>query len=161
VIENIGVDAPVRTFGLDANSIPEVPVGADAAQIVAWYDFSAEPGTGSNAVFAGHVTWYGQAVFYRLGQLERDDTLILAGVDGTELIYTLTRDPFEVDPYDRESLQLMAATDEDVITLITCGGTWLPNPNDPVAGGDYSTRLVVRAARLDTDESTAAHLPGS
>ena len=46
VIDKIGVDAPVETFGLDDQQVPEVPTGADAGQIVAWYDFTSKPGTG-------------------------------------------------------------------------------------------------------------------
>ncbi len=63
IIDKIGVDAPVLTFGLDENAIPEIPTDP---WDVAWYDFSAQPGTGSNAVFAGHVTWFGPGVFYDL-----------------------------------------------------------------------------------------------
>jgi len=63
VIEKIGVNAPVDVYGLDANNVPEVPLGSDAAEVIAWYNFSAKPGTGSNAVFAGHVTWNGRAMF--------------------------------------------------------------------------------------------------
>jgi sortase (surface protein transpeptidase) len=99
-------------------------------------------------------------VFYRLNQLEEGDTVKLVGDDGTELVYGLTRDPFLVDPFDPESLRVMAGTDEDVITLITCGGTWLPDPSDRVAGGDYSNRLVVRAALQEVHEAAVAHAPG-
>ena len=65
IIDKLGVNAPVSAFGLDAQAVPEIPTGPDAASIVAWYKFTAKPGTGSNAVFAGHVTWYGAAVFYQ------------------------------------------------------------------------------------------------
>lgn len=143
VIEKINVDAPVKTFGLDENGVPLVPVGQEAKEVVAWYDFSARPGTGSNAVFAGHVTWYGAAVFYRLHTLSPGDSVVLRGDDGTEIVYKVSA-VFQVDPSDPESLKVMHATDKDVITLITCGGSYVET-GDPVFGGEYSHRVVVRA----------------
>jgi len=150
IIEKVGVDAPVETYSLTPEGEPIVPNDAnnkDPAGVVAWYDFSAVPGTGSNAVFAGHVTWNGRAVFWSLDQIELSDTIKLRAQDGTELVYTVS-DKFLVDPADPAALQVMQPTPTDTITLITCGGSWVPNPNDHVAGGDYSNRTVVRASLL-------------
>jgi len=141
-IERIGVNAPVRTYGLDENQVPEVPVGQDGRDVVAWYDFSAKPGTGSNAVFAAHVTWNGRAVFYDLAKLHAGDAITLTSADGTQVVYSVS-DIFSVDPEDPDSLQVMFGTDKDVITLITCGGQFT-DTNDPVFGGEYDQRLVVR-----------------
>jgi len=41
-------------------------------------------------------------------------------------------------------MDLMAATPTDMVTLITCGGVWTRDPNDPL-GGRYDHRQVVRA----------------
>jgi sortase (surface protein transpeptidase) len=38
----------------------------------------------------------------------------------------------------------MFSTDKDVVTLITCTGTYT-DTNDPVYGGEYDKRLIVRA----------------
>jgi LPXTG-site transpeptidase (sortase) family protein len=143
VIDKIGVNAPVDVYGLDENAAPEVPLGSDAAEVVAWYNFSAKPGTGSNAVFAGHVTWYGRAVLYDLQTLQPGDVIKLVGADRTELTYVVSAN-FAVDPNDPDSLQVMQPTDTDVITLITCGGTFFET-DDPVAGGGYTLRVIVRA----------------
>lgn len=43
-------------------------------------------------------------------------------------------------------LTLMDATTSDVITLITCGGTWQRDAESRY-GGDYSHRIIVRAER--------------
>lgn len=145
IIEKLGVDAPVNAYGLDAEAVPEVPTGSDAPSVVAWYNFSAKPGVGSNAVFAGHVTWNGPAVFYNLVSLAAGDVIRLRGDDGNELAYTVS-EVYSVDPNDPESLSVMAATSRDAITLITCDGTYV-DTNDPVFGGEYSTRLVIRAVR--------------
>jgi LPXTG-site transpeptidase (sortase) family protein len=147
VIGKLGVDAPVSAFGLDSNNVPEVPLGADAPEVVAWYNFSAKPGIGSNAVFAGHVTWNGPAVFFNLTSVAAGDEIKLVGQDGSELLYQVI-EVYSVNPSDPESLSVMHATHEDVITIITCDGTFT-DTNDPVFGGDYSARLVVRAARAN------------
>ena len=143
-IASIDVDAPVATYGLDEDQIPEVPTGDGAGSLVAWYDFSAQPGTGSNAVFAGHVTWFGQGVFFDLKTLVVGDEIELADDDGTSLVYRVT-DVFQVDPADPESLKVMSGTTEDVVTIITCDGAYSVT-DDPVFGGEYSRRLIVRAS---------------
>ncbi len=146
VIESIGVDAPVETYGLDANAIPEVPTDYNSdnpAGIVAWYSFSGEPGTGDNAVFSGHVTWFGKAVFWDLNKLEIGDTIKLKGENGAELVYAVS-DSFLVDPTDPEAVRVMDHATEDIITLITCDGAFV-DTGDPVFGGEYSDRRVIRA----------------
>ncbi len=148
IIEEIGVDAPVLTFGLDENAVPEVPTNKDD---IAWYDFSAEPGTGSNAVFAGHVTWFGPGVFFDLNQLEVGDIVRLESEDGVTLEYRVSSS-FAVDPNDPDSLTVMRPTEEDVITLITCAGTFFPT-DDAISGGDYTLRLIVRADLIGSPTS--------
>jgi len=151
LIDKLGVNAPVSTLGLDEQLVPEIP---HTATDVAWYDFSARPGTGSNAVFAGHVTWNGRAVFYDLDQLQAGDQIRLVGNDGAQLTYDVSS-VFQVDPGDPDSLKVMWATEGDVITLITCSGKFYET-DDPVAGGDYTHRLVVRAHLTAVDRPAAA-----
>ncbi len=154
VIDKIAVNAPVDVYGLDQNSVPEVPTGANAAEVVAWYNFSAKPGTGSNAVFAGHVTWNGRAVFYDLQTLQPGDVIRLVGTDGNELAYVVSAN-FAVDPGDPDSLKVMQPTATDVITLITCGGTFFET-DDPVSGGDYTLRVIVRADLVQVEGTPRA-----
>jgi LPXTG-site transpeptidase (sortase) family protein len=151
VIDKLGVSAPVTVFGMDENLVPKVPY---TATDVAWYDFSARPGTGGNAVFAGHVTWNGPAVFYDLDQLATGDQVRLNGQDGTQLVYKVT-EVFQVDPRDPDSRKVMWPTDKDVITIITCSGKFF-NTSDPVLGGDYTHRLIVRGDLVTVDRPAAA-----
>lgn len=157
VIDSLGVDAPVGAYGLDDQSVPKVPTGDDAADVVAWYNFSAKPGTGSNAVFAGHVTWFGQAVFYNLTSIQAGDTIRLKNDKGVELVYTVS-DVFSVDASDPDSRSVMWGTDKDVITIITCDGTFT-DTNDPVFGGEYSNRLVVRGDLTEANVAGAVQQP--
>jgi sortase (surface protein transpeptidase) len=41
----------------------------------------------------------------------------------------------------------MRLTNKDVITLITCGGSWINDPSKD-NGGNYSHRIIVRAERV-------------
>jgi LPXTG-site transpeptidase (sortase) family protein len=149
VIDRLGVDAPVDVYTLDENRVPEVPVADDAGEVVAWYDFTGKPGAGSNAVFAGHITWdRAPAVFYDLDELQAGDVVRLVSDDGREYTYEVFAN-FDVDPYDTESLKVMAPTETDTVTLITCGGTWIPDPSEQF-GGDYTTRTIVQAKLMQS-----------
>jgi LPXTG-site transpeptidase (sortase) family protein len=142
-IDKIGVSGPVVTEGMDANQVPIVPLKGD---VVAWYDFTAQPGTAGNAVFAGHKTWNGPAIFYDLDQLQRGDTIRLTGDDGAELDYAVT-DSFTVNENDPNAVSVMAPTKSAVITIITCDGTRYYT-GDPVFGHDYTERRIIRAAPI-------------
>lgn len=154
VIDKIGVDAPVLEYGLDEQAVPEIPTGDDARTVVAWYKFTAKPGVGSNAVFAGHVTWFGEAVFYRLPDVAIGDDIKLRGQDGTELLYRISN-VFRVDATDPHARDLMFATPTDMLTIITCDGVFTPS-DDPITGGDYDHRLVIRADLVSVTPGTPA-----
>jgi sortase (surface protein transpeptidase) len=151
IIEKIGVDAPVITLGLDANSVPEVPSGPYE---VAWYDWSYRPGWGSNAVFSGHVDWTinGQpvvGVFYYLRDLGLDDEIKIVLEDGTEYRYSVTANQALEDD-DPNTRKVMDPTPNDVITIITCGGTWIRDWSEPL-GGYYTHRQIVRAELIEEE----------
>jgi len=143
IIERIGVDAQTATYGLDENRVPIVPTGADASYVVAWYNFSAPPGTGGNAVYAGHVTWNGSAVFYNLSTLGAGDLIRLRDDRGAEAVYQVTAN-FQIDPNDLNAVQVLYPMNQDVITIVTCGGSFY-STGDPLFGGDYTSRTIIRA----------------
>lgn len=147
-IDRIGVDAPVVAEGMDEQQVPVVPLNAYE---VAWYDFSAQPGTPGNAVFAGHKTWAGEAVFHDLDQLQLGDTVRLRGeTDGVELVYKVT-DSFTVREDDPNGVQAMLPSPLDIVTIITCDGTRYYT-GDATYGHDYTERRVVRAVRADAPQ---------
>ncbi len=104
---------------------------------------SALPGGGGNAVFAGHVTWYGDAVFRHLEDLVAGDSIVLRGANGVELAYRVSVNTV-VEPTIEAVQRWMGPADGDVITLITCAGTFTWT-GDPVQGGEYDKRQIVRA----------------
>ena len=155
VIPGLYIDAPVITETLGEDAIPKVPGRPDQ---VAWYDFSASPGLTSNAVFTGHVDWQTKdgvpipGVFYRLREMKIGDIIEVALENDASLKYRVTGNV--ATPYDDPNVvKVMNPTDRDVITVITCGGTWLSNGRS-ANGGNYSHRIIVRAERvLDSVES--------
>jgi LPXTG-site transpeptidase (sortase) family protein len=140
VIPSIGVDAPVLEKGLGPDLVMEAP---DDAWTVAWYGFTALPGGGGNAVLSGHVDYagVGPAVFWDLRRLAAGDVVEVMADDGTAYRYRVT----QVDVFGSTSIpmdQVLAQTGADMVTIITCAGTFDP------ATREYDQRLVVRAERV-------------
>lgn len=150
VIDKIGVNAEVDSYGTDDDGTPQVPYRGD---VVAWYQFTLPPGTGGNAVFAGHYTWNGDAVFKRLGELQVGDRVAIVGEDtGQELVYRVSSTSL-IDPSDGPAAaEAMGSTSVDSVTLITCGGEHFIT-DDPVFGGGYTKRQIVRAELVTTTSS--------
>jgi LPXTG-site transpeptidase (sortase) family protein len=149
-IERLGIEAPVMELGLDANLVPlvpngsNVPAGEHPADVVAWYNFSRKPGHDGNVVMSGHVNWSGRiGAFGRLGDLEVGDFIRVFQQDGSASTYQVTENR-DIPWDDPEAVQLMLPTEDEVVTLITCGGTWIPDSSS-VIGGNYTHRTIVRA----------------
>ena len=140
-IARLGVDADLVTLGIDTRT--GNMAAPDGPELVGWYDFTATPGAGTgNAVFAGHRDWrgYGPAVFYDLGKLEAGDTVDVELQDGATIRYVVVAEhTYPVGEIDMR--EVLARTDEETLTLITCTGTF--------ESGDYSDRHIVRAVRSE------------
>jgi sortase (surface protein transpeptidase) len=81
------------------------------------------------------------------------DVIEVALEDGASLEYRVTGNV--ATPYDDPNVvKVMNGTDRDVITVITCGGTWLSNGRS-ANGGNYSHRIIVRAERVLDSVSAA------
>lgn len=137
-IPRFEVDAPVVVRSVDAAGIMQTP---DGPWDVAWYDFSARPGFGGNAVFSAHVDYInvGPAVFWNLKDLERDDLVEVRLEDGTVYRYGVVAKD-QVNAEAANVAEIVGSTPREVVTLITCGGTW--------DGHQYDQRVVVRAERI-------------
>lgn len=140
LIPRIGVDAPVVVLGIDAGGVMESP---HSPWDVAWYDFSAGPGFKGNAVFSGHVDYHdvGAAVFWDVRDLKMGDEIQVRLADGTLYHYGVSAlNSFEAGT--APVAEIVGPTPNQVITLITCGGTFDSSIRQ------YSHRVVVRADRL-------------
>ena len=152
-IPRFEVDAPVVVRGVDANNVMETP---DGPEDVAWYNFSAKPGFGSNAVFSGHVDYinYGPAVFWNLKDLNPGDVIEARLEDGTNYQYSVTdREMVPANPPQEKLDQILGPTQQEIITLITCGGTFDPSV------GQYDQRVIVRAQRIYESAAPAQAAP--
>ena len=155
LIAGYEVDAPVIVLGLDENNVMESP---DEPCDVAWYDFTSYPGFGSNAVFSGHVDWFnlgaagckcedpngcggaGGAVFWDLKNMVMGDLIEVRLQDGTVYKYeVISRRQVSGSSDFRE---IVSATEKEIITLITCGGTF------DAGRGHYNDRVVLQAERI-------------
>lgn len=147
MITNAKIDAPVVIKGVDGAGVMQAP---DNAYDTAWYDFSAHPGFGGNAVFAGHVDYIhvGPAVFWNIKDLEKGDTITVRLEDGTEYRYGVTfKQQFDAATAPVDTI--VGPTANETVTLITCGGTFNP------ATHQYDKRLVVQAERIPLDAPSA------
>ena len=98
---------------------------------------------GGNAVFSGHVDYYnyGPAVFWHLKDLERGDVIEVSLADGTTYRYAVISRQ-QVAAATADVREIVGNSAEEIITLITCGGTFNSNL------GEYDQRVIVRAARI-------------
>jgi LPXTG-site transpeptidase (sortase) family protein len=140
LIPAIGVDAPVTVKGLRADAVMEVPNGPED---VAWYNFTARPGMGGNAVISGHLDYhdYGAAVFWRLKELKDGDLVEVRLADGSVLRYQVSL-KLSYDARIAPVTEIVGPTSKEVVTLITCGGSF------DSGSRTYDQRLVVRAERI-------------
>ncbi len=138
VIEKLKVQAPIEVKGVDAHNVMEAP---DRPADVAWYRFTARPGSGSNAVFSAHRDFasVGPAVFWHLDQLGRGDMVDVVSGEQTEIRYQVTQ-VWQYGVNDMPMEQVLATDRRDEVTLITCSGRYTPSTG-------YDHRLVVRAER--------------
>ena len=157
-IPRFGVEAPIVVLGVDVNGVMETP---DGPTKVAWYDFSARPGypvdeDGGNAVFSGHVDYYnyGPAVFWNLRNLELEDEIEVGLTDGTMYRYSVISRK-QYNAATAPIREIVGDTPTEVITLITCGGTFDPGV------GEYDDRVVVRAQRIYEDPATSIEAQAS
>lgn len=140
VIPAIGVDAHVKTVGVDANGDMATPGNATD---VAWYKGGPYPGKPGSAVIDGHLNTktVPQAIFYNLDKLKTGDELQVRTVDGQTLTFKVT----EVKQYaENSSTQdiFVSSDGKSHLNLITCAGDWVPEKHI------YTQRLVVFTERV-------------
>jgi hypothetical protein len=118
-IPRIRVRSRLVPLGLEENGELETPRPAD----VGWYSRGPSPGALGPAVIAGHVTWNGPAVFYRLGTMRRGDQVSVTRKDGKTAVFTVTR----VAQFSQSRFptrEVYGPIDHAGLRLITCGGTY-------------------------------------
>ena len=120
-IPSIKVSSSFENLGIGANGEVEAPADPDQ---VGWFTGAHTPGSPGVGVVAGHVTWNRRpTVFFRLGDLKRDDQITVKRRDGSRAVFAVTR--MSTIPKDRfPSAEVYRATNVPELVLITCGGRY-------------------------------------
>jgi hypothetical protein len=139
-VDSVGVDAPIE-LGDVVDGIMQDPSGP---WVVSWYEPLGKIGEGGNTVMAGHVDYWnvGPAVFWDVRYLPEGDVIRVVGEDGKNYEYAVQwTQSYMADQLTPEVIQqdIVGDTDQETLTLITCGGDFNPDT------GEYNQRWVVRA----------------
>jgi hypothetical protein len=123
---------------------------------IAWYPnlqggaLPPAPGfPGGHTLLAAHVNYvgYGNGPFAHLTSATVGDALYLTMDNGTQYAYTVKSvDIVSLDNLDMNPI-VYPPLDEHTerVTLISCGGTFIPNPSG--YGGSYDSRVILVAER--------------
>lgn len=118
-IPAIGVDASVIELGQQDDGTLETP--EDFSE-TGWWQGGPRPGQLGAAVIAGHVdSTSGPAVFYDLRNLRQGDEIVVEGVDGGTVTFTV--DHLEQHAKDEfPTSAVYGYTRDPTLRLVTCGG---------------------------------------
>ena len=161
-IPSLGVEAAIEAIGKipGANKL-DVPQPRN----VGWYHIYDKPGFGTSSLFSAHKDWHPniRGPFYALTDLETGDLVIVVMDDGREYVYEVFFQrryvtgemPMAdlISPHEAENEELLRPADEEWVTLITCGGDFIPTEDD--GSGYYVHRDVVIARLVETKPGDA------
>lgn len=120
-IPRIAVNSTLERLGRLPDGTIEVP---HAWQQAGWYAGGPRPGQPGAAVLLGHVdSKTGPAVFLRVRELRRGDTIVIDRVNGSSVrfqVRDVRRYPKDRFPTD----EVYYPTLQPVLRLITCGGSF-------------------------------------
>jgi LPXTG-site transpeptidase (sortase) family protein len=137
-IENLKISADVVKVGVDEQGVMETPKNwVD----VGWFENSAKPGEKGNFILNGHfdTNYGGPAVFWQLKNIQVGDKVSIIDEYGKTYTYEAL-ESFYVDIDDPSRLDVLKSNEsESTMTLITCGGVWVPGVST------YNKRLIVKA----------------
>jgi sortase family protein len=139
--DKIGLDAPIEM----GQVVDGVMIDPSGPWVVVWYENLGKVGDGGNVVMAGHVDYWsvGPAIFWNIRDLLPGDSLRLVGENGESFEYAvewtyLYDVATELTPEVIQN-EIVADTGQESLTLITCGGEFVPDT------AEYLQRYVVRA----------------
>ena len=122
-ISSIGVKARVLQAGVDANNQLQTP---KSIYDTAWYSGSSKPGEIGAAVIDGHyVGPTTSGVFSHLGQLKKDDKIVIERGDGKQLTFRVVAvETVPASAVDMLKVLTSVDTAKPGLNLITCGGKY-------------------------------------
>ncbi len=149
VIPRFDVDSGTEEIGL-IEGVNQLDTPHDPLK-VGWYYIYDRPGWGGNSVFSAHVDYYPNILgpFNKLAEMAIDDEIHVVMADGSTYKYrviSLNQWPVDTIPMGDLIWPQTKPADVEWITLITCGGEFVPHrPGGP---GSYIHRDVVVAERF-------------
>ena len=104
-----------------------------------WYSPGTRPGDPGSAVILGHVdSKRGPAVFFRLRELRRGDTVTIRRADGSSVRFAVQRtEQYLKDRFPTDDVYYPTLT--PALRLVTCGGEF------DATAGHYRSNLIVFA----------------
>ena len=142
IVEAAGIDAEIEALNIVDGRL-ENPTGP---WVVAWYQQGAALGEPGNVLLAGHVDYWGvgPSVFYNVRNLAEGDEIDLTGEDGAVFTYRVAwNETIAIDDLlSGRMSEIVAPTDDQVVTLFTCGGEF------DYVNGEYLSRTIVRGERV-------------
>jgi len=149
IVEVAGIDAEIETLDIVDGRMQD-PTGP---WVVAWYQQGAALGEPGNVLLAGHVDYWGvgPSVFYNVRDLAEGDEIDLTGEDGEIFTYQVQwNETIAIDDLlSGRMAEIVAPTDDQVVTLFTCGGEF------DYVNGEYLSRTVVRGIRVRPEPAAA------
>ncbi|WP_371780930.1 class F sortase [Streptosporangium subroseum] len=143
VIPRLGVNAPIKSVGLDRQGAIEVPP-VSAANLVGWYRSGPTPGEAGPAILLGHKdTRSGSAVFTRLDEIRNGDVIEVHRKDGIIAVFTvggLEQAGKATFPTQR----VYGESPNPQLHVITCGGTY------DRTTGHYTDNVIAYATMTST-----------
>jgi sortase (surface protein transpeptidase) len=135
-IPKIGVATSLDRLGRAPDKTVQEPTRWERA---GWYAPGTRPGDPGSAVILGHVdSKRGPAVFFRLRELRRGDTVTIERADGSSVRFVVQRTaqyPKNRFPTD----EVYYPTLTPALRLVTCGGEF------DATAGRYRSNLIVFA----------------
>lgn len=133
--QNINLD--LINVGVLADGTMETPKDWGVA---GWFKSSGKPGEKKNLVINGHYDDNRglPAAFFKIKYLDKGDAIEVSDKYGRIFVYKVVESSY-VDIKDPSRLEVLNDQDgKSTLTLITCGGVWLPSTG-------YTKRLIVKA----------------
>jgi len=145
----LGAGSPVEVRDTHFVGGEEFFEDPSAPAYIAWYERFGHPGfTGNNSVFAAHIDYvgYGKGPFGYITSAAAGDALYVTMDNGVEYAYTVKSvEIVHLDALDMDRVVFPAlGAGVERITLISCGGTFVPRPG---GGGEYDSRVILVAER--------------
>lgn len=142
LVEKLNISAEIIPVTIEDGKYLETP--KDWGQ-TGWFKRGAQAGQYGNLLLNGHydTNLGGPAAFWELKNIEPGDKVVVEDRLGRTFSYTVL-EKYYIDINDPDRTKVFASDgNKKELTLITCGGVWLPGQ------GTYNQRLIVRGELLD------------